>query len=126
MQRIFTTILLAAAIGGCAAQALTSGRVAIRDDSAVRAAHFSEQDRATIREFYRNSRKNGGKPVSAIVRNEPVPAALTGRALPSVLERRLSPLHAGVQRRVYGHDVALVQANTGLVLDVLYGVAAEP
>ncbi len=125
MQRIFTTVLLMMAIGGCAAQALTSGRLAIRDDSAARVARFSEPDRAAIRNYYRNARQSGSQPASVIVRNEPVPATLSGRALPPVLEKRLSPLPAGVQRRVYGRDVALVQANTRLVLDVLQGVVAE-
>jgi len=125
MRRILAAVLLTAAISGCAAQALTSGRVAIRDDSAAREARFSAQDRAAIQEFYRNSRKGSGRSASAIVRNEPVPAALSGRALPPQLEKRLSPLPAGVQRRVYGHDVALIQANTRLALDVLYGVAGE-
>lgn len=125
MQRILTIILLTAAIGGCAAQALTSGRVAIRDDSAVREVRFSAQDRAAIQEFYRNGRKGSGKSASAIVRHEPVPAAFTGHTLPPALEKRLSPLPAGVQRRVYGQDVALVQSNTRLVLDVLYSVVAE-
>lgn len=125
MQRNIMIVLLAAAIGGCAAQALTSGRVAIRDDSAARAVRFSTQDRAAIQEFYRNSPKGSGKSAPAIVRNEPVPAALTGRTLPPALEKRLSALPVGVQRRVYGHDVALVQSNTRLVLDVLNGVVAE-
>ena len=125
MLRSLMILLLVTTISGCAAQALTSGRVAIRDDSAARETRFSAQDRTVIQEFYRGHRQSGNRPASTVVRNEPAPAALAGRTLPAALEQRLSPLPAGVQRRVYGRDVALIQARTRLVLDVIHGVAVE-
>lgn len=129
MLRI-TLILLWALIGtGCSAYAVTSGRVAIRDDGG--ALHFSERDRVVIGEYFRAhpaKRTPSGlakreKLPPGLGKRDTLPPSLEGRPLPRDLESRLTVLPATQVRIQLGHDVLLLQRDSRLILDILRTVA---
>lgn len=134
MQRIMIILLLAAATAGCATYAMTSGRVAIRDDRAAVELRFSARDRALIDDYYRQAPKAKRTPPGlakreqlppGLARGGQLPPGLQGRGLPSDLERSLTALPAAYVRLVVGRDVVLMKRDTRVVLDVVYGVVPQ-
>ena len=116
---------------GCATYVATSGQVAVRDDSAATELHFSDRDRALIADYYRvyrlkNTRPGAVKrelPRSGLLKREVVPAGVAGRSLPRDLEPRLRVLPSTHVRLLVGRDLILMERNTRVVQDILYGVA---
>jgi len=116
---------------GCAAHTVTSGRVVIRDDRAVVEARFSDRDRAIMGEYYRAAKPKKTPPGLAkreplppgLARRDTLPPGLQGRLLPRELEARLTVLPAAQVRVIIGRDIVLMQRDTRVVLDILYGVA---
>ena len=128
MLRIALVILWALFHAGCGVHAVTSGRVAIREDRAV--LNFSERDRAIIREYYRAHTVKKTPPglakreklPSELGKRDTLPSGLEGRPLPRDLELRLTALPAGQTRILLGNDVLLIQRDNRLILDILYAV----
>ena len=123
-------MLLLALIGtGCGAYAVTSGRVAIREDRGIQ--HFSERDRAIIGEYFRAQPVKKTPPGLAkreklppgLGKRDTLPPGLQGRPLPRDLESRLTALPTTQVRILLGHDVVLIQRDSRVVLDILNGVA---
>lgn len=54
-----------------------------------------------------------------------LPPGLRGRGLPGDLESRLPHLPAGYRRVIVDHDVLLIEAATGVILDVIFDVVRE-
>jgi len=123
--------LAALVVTGCAAHAVTSGRVVVRDDQATVELHFSDRDRALIEEHYRGAKPKMAPPGLAkreqlppgLAKRDTLPPGLQGRSLPRELESRLAVLPAGYVRVTIGHDIVLMNCDTRVVLDILYGVA---
>lgn len=130
MLRKFLILLLVLACAGCATYVATSGRVVVRDDSAAAKLRFNEHDRARVIEYYRVHRAKKSPPGLAkretsspgLMKHEALPPGLPGRPLPRELESRLPVLPGTHMRLIVGHDLALIDRNTRVVLDVLYGV----
>lgn len=57
-----------------------------------------------------------------IVKNGTLPPGLAKRDLPPDLVLKLPALKKGLERKIVGNDVVLIQTATGVVLDVLRGV----
>lgn len=129
MLRITLVLLWVVISSGCGAYALTSGRVAIRDDHAT--LNFSARDRAAIAAYYRAHPEKKTPPglakreklPSGLAKRDTLPPGLQGRPLPRDLESRLTAVPAAYVRIVLGRDVLLMQRDTRLVLDILHGVA---
>ena len=130
LQKILI-LLLALMAAGCATHAATSGRVVIRDDHVAATAHFSERDRVILEEYYRAAKSKKTPPGLAkreslppgLAKRDTLPPGLQGRLLPHELEARLTVLPASQVRVIIGRDIVLMQRDTRVVLDILYGVA---
>lgn len=131
MLQKFLILLIALTAAGCATHAATSGRVVIRDDHAAAAVHFSDRDRAILEEYYRTAKPKKTPPGLAkrealppgLTKRDTLPPGLQGRLLPRELEARLTVLPAAQARVIIGRDIVLMQRDTRVVLDILYGVA---
>ncbi|HWR87789.1 MAG TPA: hypothetical protein VN277_05155 [Acidiferrobacterales bacterium] len=130
MWKYLWVMLLVLLMTGCAAHTVTSGRVVIRDDRAVVEARFSDRDRAIMEEYYRAAKPKKTQPGLAkrellppgLARRDTLPPGLQGRLLPRELEARLTILPAAQVRVMIGRDIVLMQRDTRVVLDILYGV----
>ena len=60
-----------------------------------------------------------------LARNGTLPPGLAKRDLPYELESRLEPLPPGRRRVIVDGDVLLIDVATNVILDILYGVAAD-
>lgn len=129
----FCVAAAAAALSGCALEAATSGRVAIDDGRGHYAdIRFTEHDRRLIEDYYANRprykktppglAKRGGELPPGLARRERLPPGLRGRGLPERLETRLTPLPWPYARVVIGADVAIINRDTRVVVDVLHDV----
>ena len=58
-----------------------------------------------------------------LAKRDTLPPGLAKRELPGDLERRLSRLPSGYSRKSVGQDVVLIEEATGLVIDILKGMA---
>lgn len=125
-----SVILMTALLStGCGAYAVTSGRVAIREDRGVQ--RFSERDRAILVEYFRAHPSKKTPPDIAkreklppgLGRRDTLPPGLQGRPLPRDLESRLTVLPTTQVRILLGHDVVLIQRDSRLILDILHAVA---
>lgn len=123
-------IVSCCAVSGCVAQALTSGRVEISNDSVAAMPEFSARDRELIHDYYVEHRRAGTlehqrRTVGEkLERGERIPADIERRALPAELERRLTPLPALYRRAIIGADVVLFNRRTRVVVDIVRGIAA--
>lgn len=126
MLRVFVVPLLALVLVGCATYVATSGRVAVRDDSAGTALRFSDRDRVTVVEYYRAHRNNKSAPrtksAPTLRKHHSLPPDLRGRPLPRELESRLASLSGTHTRLIVGRDLVLIDRNTRVVADILYDV----
>jgi len=108
---------------GCAAHTVTSGRVVIRDDRTVVDVRFSDHDRVAIEQYYRSGKSNKTPP--GLAKRDTLPPGLQGRLLPRELETRLTALPVAQVRVIVGRDIVLMQRETRVVLDILYGAIPE-
>jgi hypothetical protein len=129
--KLLSVVLVALVLAGCAVHAVTSGRVAVRDDRAAMELHFSDRDRTRIEEHYRNAKPKKAPPGLAkrerlpagLAKRDTLPPGLQGRSLPRELESRLAVLPSAYVRVIIGRDIVLMHRDTRVVLDILYGVA---
>jgi hypothetical protein len=116
---------------GCASYALTSGQVAVRDDTVTRALRIDDRDRSILRDYYRDPTHHGKNVLGlagqerlppGFARRDVLPGDVRGHALPYELDARLAPLPAGYLRLMIGHDVVLLHRDSRIVLDIASGV----
>ena len=134
MYRLLLVVMLMAGLNGCATQLMTSGRVVVKDDNVVVDVSFNDHDRQIIREYYQGRGKRKKTPPGlakrgdglppGLAKRDVLPPGLQGRALPSALESRLTPLSDPYVRVRIGADIVLLDRTTRVVFDVIYGVAA--
>ncbi len=130
-DKLLPILFAALVVTGCATHAVTSGRVVVRDDRAAVALRFSDRDRVIIQEHYRAAKPKKAPPGLAkrerlppgLAKRDTLPPGLQWRLLPRQLESRLAALPAAYARVIVGHDVVLMNRDTRVVLDILYGVA---
>jgi hypothetical protein len=129
MNRHFLIALAVLMLAGCATQAATSGRVVIRDDTGVVDIRIDDRDRAHIHDYYRGGKglppglaKRGGHLPPGLAKRDRLPPGLQGDALPHELERKLSRLPSSYVRVRVGQDIVLMDRNTRVVFDVVYGI----
>jgi hypothetical protein len=126
MRAHILVLLLAAILGGCASYASTSGRVVIKDDTAVAGVRIGDRDRTVIRDYYGSEKgrplKSGSYLPSGLAIRDKLPPALQDEPLPYELERKLSRLPSSYVRVRIGQDIVLMDRNTRVVRDVVYGI----
>ena len=135
MKYAAVVLLLAAGLAGCITlPESTSGRVVVHDRNAHVDIRFNEQDRRLIDDYYRKGKKKkhkkvppglakrGGKLPPGLAKRDRLPPGLQGRGLPQALESRLSSLPEGYVRVKVGTDLVLMDRNTRVVFDIIYGV----
>jgi len=126
---ILTILVVAVLSSSCVMQALTSGRVQVRDERATADAGFSSRDRSLVEDYYRKARSErktpSGQVQHGLARHSVLPPGVQGRRLPRDLESRLTVIPATSARLVVGHDVVLIERDTRRVLDILYDVIPE-
>ena len=89
-------------------------------------AAFSEDDMASIHDFYQQGHQPGltaGR-ITKLRQGEAYPFGYTWRALPRDLEARLSPLPNGYIRVLVGTDIGILDIRTRVVVDILENLAA--
>ncbi|KPK49137.1 MAG: hypothetical protein AMS22_14135 [Thiotrichales bacterium SG8_50] len=127
MQKKTWIIFLTLLVTGCAVHAVTSGRVAIRDNQAQAEARFSDRDRAIIKEYYRTAKPRKTLPGLAkseslppgLAKRDTLPSGYQGILLPRELAARLSVIPATQARVIVGRDIVLIQRETRVILDIL-------
>lgn len=129
MNKYAAFVLAAILLGGCASYTSTSGRVVIKDDTGVVDIRINDRDREYIHDYYRGGKglppglaKRGGHLPPGLAKRDRLPPGLDGDALPPELERRLSRLPSSYLRVRIGQDIVLMDRNTRVVLDVVYGI----
>ena len=130
-DKLLSVLFAALVVTGCATHAVTSGRVVVRDDRAAVELRFSDRDRVLIEEHYRAAKPKKAPPGLAkrerlppgLAKRDTLPPGLRGRLLPRELESRLAVLPAAYARVVIGRDIVLMNRDTRVVVDILYGVA---
>ena len=133
MSKVWCAVLMSLLVAGCATYAVTSGRVAVRDDQVGTELRFGERDRALLYEHYRAANNRKVPPGLAqheqlppgLTRRQPLPAGLRGRLLPRELEAKLTVLAPAYVRLLVGRDVVLMHRDSRILLDILYGVVPE-
>jgi hypothetical protein len=123
-----------AVLVGCQGQPTVYGRggVVLHDGHGSVEVVFSEGDRRHVHDYYQAHHRyyQQHKPLPpglakrdhlppGLARRQPLPAGMYGYRLPYELDRRLSPLPAGVVRLRIGGDIVLMDGNTRLILDVI-------
>lgn len=100
---------------------------------------FSEVERRLIGDYFGVPTHGGGGPGKqmppglakrdqlppGLAKRDQLPPGLAKRDLPSDLERRLGLPRHGTKRLIVGNDVLLVEAATGIVLDIIYDVVTR-
>lgn len=129
MYRYLIFMLAVLMLGGCASYGSTSGRVVIRDDTGVVDIRIDDRDRAHIHDYYRGGKglppglaKRGGHLPPGLAKRDRLPPGLEGDTLPYELERKLSRLPSSYVRVRIGQDIVLMDRNTRVVFDVVYGI----
>lgn len=132
-------ILLISGMTGCITNpTVNSGSIEVGNGHMRVNVAFSEHDREKIKNYYKHSRKvkksKKMPPGLAKKQNLPpglqkhiqknglLPPGLYKRNLPVDLERELSPLPKGYLRVKVGGDVVLMDEETRVVIDVIWGV----
>ncbi|WP_126452818.1 hypothetical protein [Sulfuriflexus mobilis] len=134
MKQTLLVLLVAIGLAGCiTAPENTSGRVVMHGDRASVDIRFNDHDRRLIHDYYSKHRKKakrtppglakrGGNLPPGLAKRERLPPGLQGRGLPESLESSLSPLPGDFVRVKVGTDIVLMNRNTRVVFDILYGV----
>ncbi len=129
---VFGLLMLgASSLPGCALHTATSGRVVVSDGRNAVDVRFSERDRAIIEQYYAKQKPKKAPPGLAkreslppgLGKRDRLPPGLQTRGLPGDLAARLSPVPADYVRLVIGADVVLMNRNTRVMVDIIYGVA---
>ena len=137
MQKYLLFALIGLTLSGCAAYTATSGRVAVKDDSATNVGRvavkdnsaatvvrFSAGDRAVIEDYYRKSIPAKTSPGSMpLLKGGWLPTDVGVESLPPALESKLSPLPSSHARQRVGRNVVLIEKKTRLIADVLHNTA---
>ena len=113
----------------------TSGRVVVGNKNAHVDIYFNDRDRRLIYDHYRGyGKKNkhkrvppglakrGGNLPPGLAKRDRLPPGLQGRGLPGTLESSLSRLPDNYVRVKIGTDIVLMNRNTRVVFDIIYGV----
>ena len=103
-----------------------------RERESRRGGDFSENERKTIRDYFRSGDTTGGLPPGLakrerlppglerqLHRNGTLPPGLQRHALPDDLERRLSIIKKGQSRFLTGDKVLLLDEETQTILDII-------
>jgi hypothetical protein len=122
MHKYILALLLASILSGCASYTSTSGRVAIKDDTSVVDVRISDHDRGLIEHYYKNSYKNKKGLPSRLAKRDKLPPGLQSEPLPYELERKLARLPSPYVRVRVGQDIVLMDRNTRVIFDIVYGV----
>lgn len=86
---------------------------------------FGADEAQTITDYYRGRPAPSSLPpgiAKNLARGKPLPPGIAKKYLPSDLTARLPRLDDRYLRIVAGRDVLLIEAGSGLILDVLRGV----
>lgn len=130
------TLLLASlivALSGCTGTAVRGhGAVVVQDEQSHVEIVFSDSDRRDIHGYYqeRHHYYRGYKRLPpglarrehlppGLAKRQQLPPGLSGYRLPHELERRLSPLPAGVVRLRIGSDIVLMDQDTRVIFDII-------
>jgi hypothetical protein len=108
---------------GCATHVASSGAVVLQDDSRPAHTGFSDRDRRIIMDYYQQH-KAEQTAATGLVRRDVLPATLPSHRLPAALDAQLTPLPAPYTRLQVGSDVVLIDRNTRVIIDIIYGVGA--
>jgi hypothetical protein len=136
MKHLAVILLLVTGLAGCiSVPENTSGRVVVHDKNAHVDIRFNDRDRYLIHDHYRRlAKKNkhkrvppglakrGGNLPPGLAKRDRLPPGLQGRGLPSRLEASLSPLPRGYVRLKVGTDIVLMNRDSRVVFDIIYGV----
>ena len=129
MYRYLLFALIVLMLGACASYTSTSGRVVIKDDTGVADIRIDDRDRTYIHDYYRSNKglppglaKRGGKLPPGLAKRDQLPPGLQGDPLPYELEQKLSRLPSSYVRVRVGQDIVLMDRNTRVVFDVVYGI----
>lgn len=140
---VVASLLTIAPIAVHAQGAAETGGAVLR---AIAGSSFNEADRREIEQWFRLARraagveddrkgkhgKDKGLPPGlakrdalppGLAKRDTLPPGLAKRDLPGDLERKLSRLPKGTRRSQVGDDIVLIEEATGVILDILRGVA---
>lgn len=133
MKYLVIALPLCIGLAGCASVPQnTSGRIVVANDEGYIDIRFSDHDRRLIHDYYGNQArrkqappglaKRGGNLPPGLAKRDTLPPGLQGRGLPNDLESRLARLPDGYVRLKVGTDIVLMNSNTRVVFDIIYGV----
>lgn len=134
MKHLAIVLLISTGLVGCiTTPENTSGRVVVHDRNAHIDIRFNDRDRHLIHDYYRTHgkkqkrvppglAKRGGRLPPGLAKRDRLPPGLQGRGLPHALESRLSHLPAGYVRLKVGTDLVLMNRDTRVVFDIIYGL----
>lgn len=134
--------LTATAMTGCVTVAgVNSGSVEIHQDDVHFRVAFNDHDRESIRNYYHRYKKKYKKKYKKqmppglakkgtltpghqkrLEKHDTLPPGLTRYHLPQDLEEKLSALPRGYVRVRVGGDIVLMDENTHVAVDIIYGV----
>ncbi len=122
MRQLLMMVVVMALLGGCATHVASSGGVVLQDHSRAAHAGFSDRDRQIIMDYYQRHKRDQQVPSTGLVRRDVLPPTLSSHRLPVALETQLTPLSEPYRRLEVGNDVVLIDRNTRVVIDIIYGV----
>ena len=133
MYKYVLAALAVLMLGSCASYTATSGQVVIRDDDTSIDVRIGDHDRMLIRDYYKSAKhkkglppglaKRGGNLPPGLAKRDRLPPGLQGDPLPYDLERSLTKLPSSYVRIRVGQDIVLMNGNTRVMVDVVYGIA---
>ena len=137
MDKIILALFVAFLLSGCLTTSPSSGRVVVDGRHSSIDIVFSDRDRAFIHDYYKAQRKHKkhkkqkkvppglakkGKLPPGLAKRDRLPPGLQGRGLPHELDRRLTHLPDDYVRVKVGADVVLMDRNTRVIFDIIYGI----
>lgn len=122
MRQVLMMVIATLLLGGCATHVASSGGVVLEDNSRAAHAGFSGRERQIIMDFYQRHKRDQQAPSTGLVRQDVLPPTLPSHRLPPALEAQLAPLSQPYMRLEVGNDVVLIDRNTRVVIDIIYGV----
>jgi len=130
MKKLTVIILISFFLTACQTiSPHTSGRVTVHDGNTSVSIGFNDYERGLIHNYYGRkhkrvppglSKKNKLPP--GLAKRDRLPPGLQGRYLPHDLERNLRRFHDNYVRLKVGGDVVLMDKNTRVIFDIIYGV----
>lgn len=130
MKKLLVVLFVALFVSACQTAPHTSGRVTVHGDKASVSIGFNDYERGYIHRYYRGKKPKRVPPGLAkknklppgLAKRDRLPPGLQGRYLPGDLERHLRRLPDNYVRLKVGHDIVLMDRNTRVIFDVIYGV----